>query len=502
MKVKYLTSLLITLTLFTSCEKWLDVNSELDIYEETLFEEAEGYYAALNGLYIAMGGQNLYGKELTFGAVEAWGGSYILDKENHQSWDEIANFKYENTAAQGVASGIWLDAFNVIAEANNLLQNLNKDTETRFPEGDLTKNMILGEAYAIRAMMHFELVRVFAQAPVSDGGGVTAYVPYVTVFPSKINTPLPTKEVLQNIIADLEKAKDLVAPMDTLEGNKGYISFQYNNVSTRLPLNDGYVTSVKDEFFQYRALRFNYWAMLQLLSRVCLYAGEKDKAYTYASAVVNMVESKKFYSFTYPSAIACPVFVYSAEPRLHKEMLLGLYRTDYPDWTDLYFGMRGPQINVAGIRDIFAGNLSDVRYTGGFYADYLMKYYWNVTEDMGGNVRLMNATKNFIPVLRFPECYYIAAESVFEKNPGRAIEIFNLMADARSNSSLKLSEGISADNFREAIVREYRREFIGEGYLVYVYKRLNLPLRIEEGVTVEHHGKLVMPVPNNESAIQ
>ena len=65
MKVKYLTSLLITLTLFTSCEKWLDVNSELDIYEETLFEEAEGYYAALNGLYIAMGGQNLYGKELS-----------------------------------------------------------------------------------------------------------------------------------------------------------------------------------------------------------------------------------------------------------------------------------------------------------------------------------------------------------------------------------------------------------------------------------------------------
>ena len=42
MKVKYLTSLLITLTLFTSCEKWLDVNSELDIYEETLFEEPKG----------------------------------------------------------------------------------------------------------------------------------------------------------------------------------------------------------------------------------------------------------------------------------------------------------------------------------------------------------------------------------------------------------------------------------------------------------------------------
>lgn len=501
MKMKYFMGLVFLSALFTSCEKWLDVNSELDIYEETLFEEAEGYYAALNGLYMSMGGRDLYGQELTYGAVEAWGRSYVLNKDYHQGWEEIANFKYENTVAQGIASSIWLSAFNVIAEANNLLRSLNDDTETRFPDGDLTKNMILGEAYAIRAMMHFEIVRIFAQAPIADGGGATAYVPYVTTFPSKINTPKPTKEVLQLIIADLEKAKDLIAPMDTLKTSKGNASFT-TTVSNRLNLNDGWVTSVSDNFFQYRAHRLNYGAVLQVLARACLYAGEKDKAFTYASAVVNMVESKKSYRFTYPSAIACPVFVYSAEPRLHNEMLLGLYHADFGDWTQFYFSIQSAQLNISGIRDIFAENLADIRYSGGFYSDYLMKYYWDVTEDMGGNVRLMSATKNIIPVLRFPECYYIAAESVFEKDPATAVDIFNKVVEARNNNSLKVSVGISATNFQEAIVREYRREFIGEGYLVYVYKRLNLPLRVEEGVTVDPLGKLVMPIPNNESAIQ
>ena len=500
MKARYIIILLTSLLLFSSCEEWLDVKSDLDIYETTLFEEAEGYYAALNGLYMKMGGQNLYGQQLTYGAVEAWSRMYELNEDTHKGWLEIANFEYNNTEAKNIANNIWLSAFNVIAEANNLIQNLSNDTETSFPDGEVSRNMILGEAYAIRAMMHFEVVRIFAQAPAVDNGA-SSYVPYVSTFPSKVNTPLPTSEVLEKIIADLELAKDLIAPMDTLEGNMGYVSFQYNNVSYRLDLNDGYVTSVDDDFFKYRAHRLNYWAVTQVLARACLYAGNLDKAYQYANEIVEMVESNQHYSFTYPSAIACPVFTYSAEPRLHKEMLLGLYHEDFGDLSNYYWEIGSySYLNIADVNDIFAANMADVRFTGGFYAGYLMKYYWNVTEETGGNVTRMNAVKNFIPVLRFPECYYIAAESIFDKDPSRAIEIFNLMVDARSNTALELSPGISKEAFMDAIVSEYRREFIGEGYLVYVYKRLNIPIR-ENGTEIDHHQQLVMPIPDNEAAI-
>ena len=111
----------------------------------------------------------------------------------------------------------------------------------------------------------------------------------------------------------------------------------------------------------------------------------------------------------------------------------------------------------------------------------------------------MNYVKNIIPVLRFPESYYIAAESIFDKDPARAIEIFNSAVDARNNQALELTAGISKEAFIDALVSEYRREFIAEGYLVYVYKRLNLPIRIN-GTTVDHNQRLVMPLPDNEIA--
>ena len=40
MKMKYIVSLLMSVMVLTSCDKWLDVKSDLDIYETDLFEEA------------------------------------------------------------------------------------------------------------------------------------------------------------------------------------------------------------------------------------------------------------------------------------------------------------------------------------------------------------------------------------------------------------------------------------------------------------------------------
>ena len=497
MKMKYIVSLLMSVMLFTSCDKWLDVKSDLDIYETDLFEGANGYYAVLNGIYMKMGGTSLYGRELTLGAVEAWSRTYVLTEENHRNYYNIANFDYTTSEARTIADNIWLSAFNVVAEANNLIQGLEKDTEVQFPDGEVCRDMILGEAYAIRALMHFEMVRIFAQAPVVDGGA-SATVPYVTVFPSRANTPLPTKEVLAKITDDLELAKTLIAPMDTVPENMGAKSFN-GSVDRRLLLGAEFGAEVDDDFYKYRAHRLNYWAVTQLLARVYLYAGDYDNAYRNANEIVEMVESGLIYSFTAPGLICCPLYISEAEPRLHKEMLLGLYQNNFSENNDNYISpITNSYLAVADIADIFEDNMADVRYTGGFYNTQLVKYMWDVDEDQGGNVDLMSYVKNIIPVLRFPECYYIAAESIFDKDPARAVEIFNMAVDARNNQALELSLGVSKEEFLDAIVSEYRREFIGEGYLVYVYKRLNIPIR-SNGIEVNHNQQLVMPLPDNET---
>lgn len=495
MKKKYIIGIILLAFTFGSCDKWLDVKPELDIYEETLFEKVQGYYIALNGLYIDMSVKELYGQELVWGAIEAWGHSYALNETYHKSYMQIAKFEYDKQEAKGIASSIWLNCYKVIAEANNLIQNLENDHEVKFKYGDVTKNMILAEAYAVRSMMHFELVRIFAKAPVADNGGVSAFVPYVTKYPSLVNAPVPTKEMLQYLISDLEKAKELIKPFDTDRQYPGGDLFSGSTAKLKLDGGASSNTAV-DEFFQYRANRLNYYAIAQLLARVCLYAGENDKAFENASEVMAYVDKGTSMRFVAPGYIGDPMVLSTIEPRLHSEMLFAPYNSKLSTWTGYYFTASDNRVLTLNDKNgIFKTNSDDVRLQA-IPQNMITKFSVE-----GRAASDMVVAKSLEPVLRFPECYYIAAEAVYAKDRAKAVEIFNKVVDARNNSIYNLPVDVAKDVFMEAIVQEYRREFLGEGQMVYVYKRLNLPLR-ENGTTVDHNGKLVMPVPDSEAGLQ
>lgn len=482
-----------------SCDKWLDVKPKLEIYEETLFEKAGGYYSALNGLYVKMSAQELYGKELTWGAMEAWGGSYDLSDLNHRTYYQLFSLKYDQNEVKNLASSFWLKSYEIIAEANNLIQNLNADSKVKFPYGDTTKNMILGEAYAVRAMLHFDLVRIFAQAPVVDGG-TSAFVPYVTAYPSKINPPMPTNEVLQYIIADLEKAKDLVKAFDRNAEMPGTQSFRSGLVEDRLKLDNGMKswTQVDNEFFKYRANRLGYFPITQLLARVCLYAGEYDKAYENADEIITVVFNGTIYNFIDPFYIGDPTELDMVEPRFHSEILFGVYNSFLPDWTKKCFE------SVSG-----SGRLLLNDKYGTFSTSQMDCRYKAIIGDMptkfsltGKDQKMMDAAKCIVPLMRFLECYYIAAECIFDHDKKIAIGLMNNVFESRGNYGMMIwDSNITKEDFMEEIVREYRREFLCEGQMIFVYKRLNLPIRRAYGEYIEHGGKLVLPVPDNEAGI-
>lgn len=499
MKKRY--SLLVVLFVvgvgMTSCDKWLEVDPKFDVYEESLFEEAQGYFAALNGLYVNLSERALYGQELSWGAAEAWGGGYALQKNNNaQGYIDLSQYDYQTVDAKKIGANIWLGCFNTIAESNNLIQNLESDHTTAFPYGDVTRNMILGEAYAVRAMMHFELVRVFAKSLVTDNGGVSSYVPFVDQFPSKVNAPIPTKEVLARVISDLEKARDLIAPFDTLPENPGYISFSSTLAGVRVKLDDGVgVSMADDEFFRYRGNRLNYYPILQLLARVCLYAGNDDKAFAYANQIVSLVNKKKPYNFVKPASIGDPMNLSTVEPRLHSEIVFGAYNSNLKGWVENAFNPSSSQrLRVANKSVLFAENSSDCRLKA-IPSDMCTKY-----SARGKVEKQMTAAQSLVPVLRFPECFYIAAESVYKKDKNQAIEIFNSLVTARNNAKYKIDVNISDRDFIKAIVKEYRREFLSEGAMIFVYKRLNLSFKNE--TLEDNQNDLVMPIPDSEAGIQ
>lgn len=50
-----------------SCNGWLDIQPENQASTDDLYSEGEGFRTQLNGVYIQLSEENLYGKELTWG---------------------------------------------------------------------------------------------------------------------------------------------------------------------------------------------------------------------------------------------------------------------------------------------------------------------------------------------------------------------------------------------------------------------------------------------------
>lgn len=483
-----------------SCSNWLEVDPELEVYEETMFENEQGYFMAVNGVYAMLSDQNLYGQELLYGAMEAWGRTYDLHDLYHNGYYALAHFDYENASAKEYAEAIWQKCYKVIAETNNIIQNLEADSKTSFTGGETTRNMIRGELYAVRALMHFEIVRIFAQAPILDGGGVTATVPYVTEFPSRVNTPMPTKDILANILSDLKKAQEWIKPFDTEPSNPGYSMWSAYYTEEKLKANENVGRQFHEvEFFRYRAHRLNYFAITHLLARVALYAGDKEVAFEEANRLVEWLKKDRPCKFTLLGYMGDPVNQMPCSPRLQEEILFGGNNTNLPDWVERYFWNTGNQQYHLNIKDkisIFSDNLEDIRLKS-IPGTKVTKF---VIE--GRDEATIAKWENLIPIFRIPETFLIAAEAIMDKDLGKAVEIYNYLMDKRGNQVYKFSQEAlpTPQDFLEAVVKEYRREYIGEGQMVFVYKRLNIPVR-EGSILVDHYGKLVLPVPDSEDIL-
>lgn len=94
-------SLMVAGIALTSCSDWLDVNPSDEIKEEYLFQTGDGYQTALNGIYRKMATFNLYGSNLTWGIIDAWGQAYSMKQAptsgSGQAMHKIARLKISAT---------------------------------------------------------------------------------------------------------------------------------------------------------------------------------------------------------------------------------------------------------------------------------------------------------------------------------------------------------------------------------------------------------------------
>ena len=236
-KLLYLTVALGMVFGLASCN--LDYFPSDELNSSVLMSEESGAQAIIDGCYAMLKEQYAY--------VDPYesGNSYV------RHYFQMAEYPADNTCLSGHTtdhlyeatcyrmtanlknnSHLWWIAYKVIYNANSLIEG--------FKEGQSAEcDQLIGEAYFLRAMMHFNLVTLFAK-PYTFGQNELG-IPLRISTNTEVTTRATVSEVYDQVVLDLRKAAEL---MQKARGNAGYASHN---------------------------------AALGLLSRVYLYMGENQK---------------------------------------------------------------------------------------------------------------------------------------------------------------------------------------------------------------------------------
>ena len=136
-----------------SCDDWLDVSSDTEIKENEQFNSQTGFEEALTGCYIKMASPDIYGRNFSWYIPEILTNNFV-SPESKSVNHIIENFDYKNRKIVNSIDRIWEKQYNVIANVNNILQNIDNGELSTIPY-----NIIKGEALALRAYCYMKLVQ-------------------------------------------------------------------------------------------------------------------------------------------------------------------------------------------------------------------------------------------------------------------------------------------------------------------------------------------------------
>jgi hypothetical protein len=463
-----------------SCNDWLDVQPEASVSEEELFNSEAGFFEAVNGIYTKGADNYFYGGLFTVEIQDVLAQNYSFKVQDYTQYIRTSLFDFTDNSFKWRNSLIWNNAYNAIANANLILENIDRKKDI-FHEG--MYELVKGEALALRAYFHFDLLRYFA-LPYGLGSSSKA-IPYVTTYSNRI-TPLSTvQEVIDQVLIDLNEAKRLLAACDPIRDPGYIVGYNHYEEDTRSTEEQGIL------FLQNRRHRLNYFAVCGTLARVCLYAGNHAEALSNAREVIGadkfpwvnrdrfLAEEKTRDRLIYPELL----FAWYIEKQEEN------MRNRYENTTTGYF------VNTDHIKNIYevaTVGADDDRFKSWFSLTTGSNY--QITKYLRNDAKTGNIHYLVSPAIRISEMYFIAAESVYDSNPEMAWSYLN---EVRTHRGIGTPLGYS-DNFQEELLKEYRKETYAEGQAFYAYKRMNKSIRSESGVLFQPINIAPIPLPDDE----
>ena len=451
----------------TSCEEWLNVQPRSQVEDTELFSSESGFKEALAGVYSSMVSTSTYTKEMTYGFIGVLGQEW--DYFYSAQYDDAAAYNYDATFTTNYIKGIWAGNYSGIANVNNILAHVD-DNCGLFSRDN--HDVIKGEALALRAFLHFDLLRCFGVS-YSVNPDMPS-IPYSTALSYRVFPQLTVKEVGDNIIRDLNEAAQLLKGSDPIV-TKREITESVDN---------GYLIN--------RQLHLNYYAVKALEARVYMWIENYSKALEAAEEVIG----SDAFDWSKLSNLQA-----GYDKCLADEHLFALNNlTMSSDIADNFFN-ENSQYSFAVSRDrlldYFDNATQDYRYTFLFKngsSTHANNRYVTKYDNPSSNTNTYYMFK--MPLIRLPEMYLIASEVYYRNGDKDASK--KMLNIVRTQRNLPAMNELSDDYYLD-LIHEYRREFIGEGQLFFLYKRLNRPSILYSDVDAIAEKVYTFPLPITET---
>ena len=426
----------------SSCvNDWLDVAPSDGTDADAALTSSSDLAAARTGMYAALkGNSNLvdyYGQQFfVYGDVHA-GDDYQYNNiggSNRASFYYDMNYQTASEFSSSTSSSnvAWKSPYIVIGRANRIIAAAEGGALSDAAEAKATIDQYAAEAKVLRALAHFDLVRIYGK-PYTEDQGASLGVPLVTeVLESNAKPARSTvAEVYTQVVKDLTEA--ISSNALATETEPGYVSV---------------------------------WGAKAILSRVYLNMGDYANALSVAEDIIKNSGAALWTRDQYFKA-------WDASTPNESEFLFRLNVAGSTDNNDLN-GIGNLQqrdgykemVATKKFVDMLTSDPKDVRNDMFLPAKAekevavygTNKVFLNKLRGQGGDLR--NVT--IVPIIRLSEVYLTAAECAFRNNDKtKAVEYLNDLVKNRTTTEASLA---TVDNITlERILIERRKELIGEG---------------------------------------
>ncbi len=421
--------LIALMVMLPSCEDFFDTKPQDSTPVDDILTNEQDAQVLLNGMYASFKSSASYGRTLTV-LTDIMTDAALASSGFTNQMGEMYAWKINPGTSE--VGNVWGNHYTTIYNANYLINHLHTI------EGDEANiNRIKGEAYVGRALLHYNLVRLFGKAYNSSTSSGDLGIPYRKTYENENPKRNTVEEVYAMVIDDLEEAITLL-PENT----------NYDNVIFTNHFAKGLMARVMMDMKDYEGV-------IEYSSDVIestVYALSKDQGFK--DMWLKDIGSEIIWKVGYT------VTDFGAAPGYNFYNRNNTVTLPMPDYVPANWWVSNYNTSA------------DARYTT--YLDYsLTGFGWNsyMIYKYPTNPEYTDQGMNMPKPMRLAEMYLMRAEAyAYTNDDALAAADLDELLDHRITNHQSIS--IGGDALKEFIVKERQKELMFEGFYWFDLKRM------------------------------